>query len=188
MNKKTNKPILLFATFFLVLCSFLAVNSNNVSAKSWYWWAKKPRTIVLTRPRYIYEIQGTTPRYKNYMIRKKLLKAGTTMKIQHVASYDWVITKPGYANGYFKVNKKFWIIPESKNIWKDRYEKYKWIDKGLLDGQFKDEHFSYKFTWKQFRKLCSLNVLNNNYFVTKKDWRTKIRPLIDKWKPETEKD
>lgn len=124
MNKNIKKSILFIATFILILCGFLVVNNDNVSAKSWYWWAK-PRTVVLTKPRYIYEIQGATPRYKSYEVRKKLLKAGTTLKIQHVASYDWLVTKPGYANGYFKNNQKFWVMNDSKGNWKKLYKRSK---------------------------------------------------------------
>lgn len=124
MNKNIKKSILFIATFILILCGFLVVNNDNVSAKSWYWWAK-PRTVVLTKPRYIYEIQGATPRYKSYEVRKKLLKAGTTLKIQHVASYDWLVTKPGYANGYFKNNQKFWVMNDSKGDWKKLYKRSK---------------------------------------------------------------
>ena len=122
---KFKRLTLFVATFALMICGFLSTSSNNVSAHSWYWWAKKPRTVVLTRPRYIYEIQGTTPRYKSYEIRKKLLKAGTSIKIQHVASYDWIVTKRGYANGYFKKNQKFWVMNDSKRKWKETYQQYK---------------------------------------------------------------
>lgn len=122
---KFKRLTLFVATFALMICGFLSTSSNNVSAHSWYWWAKKPRTVVLTRPRYIYEIQGTTPRYKSYEIRKKLLKAGTSIKIQHVASYDWIVTNRGYANGYFKKNQKFWVMNDSKRKWKETYQQYK---------------------------------------------------------------
>ena len=121
---KFKRLTLFVATFALTICGFLSTSSNNVSAHSWYWWAKKPRTVVLTRPRYIYEIQGTIPRYKSYEIRKKLLKAGTSIKIQHVASYDWIVTKRGYANGYFKKNQKFWVMNDSKRKWKETYQQY----------------------------------------------------------------
>ena len=46
---------------------------------------------MLVRDRIIYEIQGTIPRYKNYLIKK--LKAGTVIKIHHIASYDLILNK-----------------------------------------------------------------------------------------------
>lgn len=121
---KLKRIALITGTLFLTACGCLGINGNTVSAHSWSWWAK-PRTIVLTKPRYIYEVQGTTPRYKSYEVRKKLLKAGTTLKIQHVASYDWLVTKPGYANGYFKNNQKFWVMNDAKGNWKKLYKKSK---------------------------------------------------------------
>lgn len=108
------------------------------------------------------------------------------MKIQHVAEVSWLIKKPGYAYGYFKRNGKFWAIPEVNYSWKERYEKYKWVDKGLLDGSMKDEHFDYKFTWKQYCKLIKTGIYTTVH--PKRLWNTKIKYMIDKWKPETEKD
>lgn len=121
---KLKRVVLITGTLFLTACGYLGINGNTASAHSWSWWAK-PRTVVLTKPRYIYEIQGTTPRYKSYEVRKKLLKAGTTLKIQHVASYDWLVTKRGYANGYFKNNQKFWVMNDSKGNWKKLYKRSK---------------------------------------------------------------
>lgn len=184
MKNKFLKVI--FALLLLLTATSMYLKTNTVEAShSWYWWAKKPRTIVLTRPRYIYEIQGTIPRYKNHMVTKKLMPAGTTMKIQHAADYDWIITKSGYANSRKSPYGKFWIITNGKYRWKMSYTKQLLVDKGLLDGSFSDRHFSYKFNWKQLCKLASLNVFNDDYFVTKKDWKNKIEPLIDKWKPAT---
>lgn len=121
---KLKRVALITGTLFLTVCGCLGANGNTVSAHSWSWWAK-PRTVVLTKPRYIYEIQGAAPRYKSYEVRKKLLKAGTTLKIQHVASYDWLVTKRGYANGYFKNNQKFWVMNDSKGNWKKLYKRSK---------------------------------------------------------------
>jgi len=43
---------------------------------------------VLVSDRIIYEILGTITKYKDFLIIKKKIKAGTVIKIHHIASYD----------------------------------------------------------------------------------------------------
>ena len=178
---KYRKSIIITLTIIVSILLIPFYSVKRVSAHSFTWWAKKPRTVVLTRSRYIYEIQGTIPRYKNHLIIKKKLRAGTVIKIHHVASYDWIVNKKGLANGYYTSYGKFWVITDSKTDWKDPYSKYEWRDKSLLDGSPKNEYKYYKLSWKQVCKLDSLRVMDVNYDVTKQVWSSTIQPLIEKW-------
>ncbi|NRN87828.1 hypothetical protein IMAU30077_01568 [Lactobacillus helveticus] len=151
---------------------------NAVSDRTFSKYSRKFHRVVVTSPIWVFRIYPRYPMYKTKYVKAYLLKPGDRPLVRH-RGVDW-----GWTVGK---SYRYCILKDSFS-WFEGYEKYKWIDQGLLDGKFKDEHFSYRFTWKQFCKLCSLNVLNNDYYVTRKDWRTKIRPLIKKWKPETEKD
>lgn len=177
-----NKVIKAFAVISMGLAltgtSTVILSTSKVSAvsdKTIAKYARKFHRVVVTEPMQVYKVHRGKYGYLNRYTKAYKLRPGDTAQIQY-RGVEWAWTI-GKSYKYCTLRGGF--------SWFDTYSKYKWIDKGLLDGKFKDENFCYRFTWKQYRKLCSLNVLNNDYFITKKDWRTKIKPLIEKWKPTT---
>lgn len=182
MNKNVIKKLALISASLMLTSTFVAASPSQtveaVSQKTYTKYSRKFNKVVALKPMQVYKVHPGKYACYNRYTKAYVLHPGDTAWVRH-RGVDWGWT----------VGKSYrYCILKDNFSWFEGYEKYEWIDKGLLDGSMKDEHFSYKFTWKQFCKLCSLNVLNNDYFVTKKDWRTKIRPLIEKWKPETEKD
>ena len=112
--------------------------------------------------------------YKAKYVKAYRLKPGDTPLIRYRGvDWGWTIGKSYH---YCTFTDKFY--------WFDTYSKYKWVDQGLLDGSMKDEHFAYKFTWEQYCKLIKDGIYTTNH--PKKLWKTKIKPLIEKWKPETD--
>lgn len=115
---KTKKILLAGATALLLGLSGV---STNVSAHSFSWWCK-PREVKVIKPVRINKVKVGNPRAYNHVVAHKTLKKGTKLKIQHVASYTWIIHKKGLADGYFKspktkAGKYFWETGNYPKKW-----------------------------------------------------------------------
>lgn len=144
-------------TFFILLLSiicFMGFSPNKVSAHSWYWFAKKPRTVVLMYPKKIYELQGQIPAYKDKVIRTRTLPEGTVIKIQHGWHYDWMVSGHGLSTSPNNWSGRFWITaPEKNNNWFDTYKKTLWVDTSFFHKGMKTTGKSKKITWKTWVRL-----------------------------------
>lgn len=103
---------------FGVLLS-LNVFGQNVQAKYWKEYYFKPREVKVIKPVKIYKMKIAYPLYKTHAVASKTLRKGQKVHIRDVASYEWLVTHKGWANGYFKAHGKyFWQCPKAKGWYK----------------------------------------------------------------------
>ena len=103
---------------FGVLLS-LNVFGRNVQAKYWKEYYFKPREVKVIKPVKIYKMKIAYPLYKTHAVASKILRKGQKVHIRDVASYEWLVTHKGWANGYFKAHGKyFWQCPKAKGWYK----------------------------------------------------------------------
>ncbi|WEV39222.1 hypothetical protein OZX58_03005 [Lactobacillus sp. ESL0680] len=103
---------------FLAIAIGVGITNTDVSAHSFAWWSR-PRKVEVVKPVQISEIKKGVPLYKSHCVGHKVLKKGTQLKIQHAASYIWIVQKKGLANGYFKTDghKYFWVAGNYPKYW-----------------------------------------------------------------------
>lgn len=151
------KNIILTVLALLAVTFGLVTTTQTASAHSYQWWCK-PRRVMAIVPHKIYEIQPVTPRYKSYRIRTKTLKPGDEVKIQHVASYTWLVTGKGLSNGYFHSNNKpFWVT--GGNDWFDNYERSMYYD--FNEPKYFPKNVSYHLSWNQYKHLVKMGLYTN---------------------------
>ncbi|MDF7672178.1 hypothetical protein PT281_02600 [Lactobacillus sp. ESL0701] len=102
----------------MVIAIGVGITNTNVSAHSFIWWCK-PREVKVVKPVQISEIKKGMPLSKSRCIGHKVLEKGTQLKIQHAASYIWIVQKKGLANDYFKTDrhKYFWVAGNYPKHW-----------------------------------------------------------------------
>lgn len=121
---KRNKSFLFIITAFLSLFIAFGAIKQTTSAHSFTWWSH-PRTVVVTKKTRIYKIKPRYPLYKSRCIKKSWLKKGSKLKINHVASYTWIIHKKGYVDHFNKPLGQFWTANRSKGWFKLATKKVK---------------------------------------------------------------
>lgn len=178
MSNKTIKKLALISTSLMLTGTVVAtVPSQTVDAvsnKTFSKYSKKFNRVVVTDPIWVYKIYPRYPMYKTKYVKAYKLKPGDTPIVRH-RGVDW-----GWTVGK---SYRYCILKDSFS-WFDGYSKYKWVDRGLLDGSMKDEHFAYKFTWKQYCQLIKAGIYTTVH--PKKLWNSKIKKMIERWKPETD--
>lgn len=115
---KRKSLLMSFLVIFGVLLS-LNVFGQNVQAKYWKEYYFKPREVKVIKPVKIYKMRIAYPLYKTHAVASKTLRRGQKVHIRDVASYEWLVTHKGWANGYFKAHGKyFWQCPKAKGWYK----------------------------------------------------------------------
>lgn len=112
---KLKKVALTVVAIAMAIVGLSTVN-KTVSAHSFQWWCK-PREVEVVKPVRINEIKKGVPLYKSHCVSHKILKKGTRLKIQHAASYTWIVQKEGLANGYFNSGRYFWETGNNPKHW-----------------------------------------------------------------------
>lgn len=157
--------IMLFSGFSVATAPVV----HAVTAKTISKYARNYHRVVVTKPTWVYRVKLANPRAYNKYYKAYRLMPGDTALIQYRGvEWGWNV---GKSHRYCTLTDSF--------SWFEPYSKYTWIDKGLLDNTLKDEHLSYRFNWKQYRKLVSLGIMSNSY--TTKTWKNKVQPLIKQW-------
>lgn len=176
-----NKLILVLVFFATVDC--LSFSNQKVEAAVWF---NKPRRVVVTNKVKAYQYFSAAPLYQAKKIKTVTLQPGQSIKIRQVLDFGTLLTGGGFKYTATKRYSRFWVVPNYKDWWFDTYSKYEWLDKGLLTNSTKEAHIIYRFNWKQYKQLMKLGVLSYDY--TKKDWLTKVKPLVNSWHVKTERD
>ncbi|WEV51869.1 hypothetical protein OZX69_03990 [Lactobacillus sp. ESL0731] len=110
------KRIIIVVTALVAILLGTVNNSSITSAHSFAWWCK-PREVKVVKSVRINKIKKEVPLYKSHCVGHKILKKGTRLKIQHVASYTWIVQKKGLANGYFNSSNYFWETGNFPKHW-----------------------------------------------------------------------
>lgn len=179
MNIKVTKTLTLISAGLMLAGTGAAIilptqTVNAVSSKTMSKYARKFHKVVVIEPMWVYRVYPRYPMYKAKYIKAYKLKPGDTVSIRY-RGVDWGWTI-GKSYKYCTLSDGFY--------WFEPYQKYIWVDQSVLDGADEEERIDYKLSWKQYCTLFKKGISTTNH--PKKLWRTTIKPLIEKWKPETD--
>lgn len=186
MKKSLFKKLMFVLMFFASIgCLSFSNQKVNAAVHSDIWWSKPHRVVVINKVK-AYQIFSAAPLYQPKRLRKVTLQPGQSIKIRHVLDFGTLVTGSGFKFTENKRYSRFWAVNNYKDWWYMPYAKIQWVDKGLLMNSYKEEHVIYRFNWNQMKVLASLGAFG--YDNTKRNWQTRIKPLVDSWHVKIEKD
>lgn len=112
------KLLLILATLLFALPFGGMVSARN-TYQSMYWY-RHPRKVIVTKRTRLYRIKVRYPMYKCRSDKSIVVRKGSVLKVQRMASWNWVVTSKSWTRKHFWVvgGNLGWFTPYTKKRYK----------------------------------------------------------------------